>query len=454
MQQGRRALLGLALFGGMSRLLALEMMSPDSGGGRAAGIDGAARARLDAELAAIVANPACELASLSVVALRAGKVCYEAQFGHRVIGEGRSQPVTARTMFRIASISKMMTTLGVMRLVEQGRLSLDADVSDYLGFTLRNPHFPQHPVTLRTLLSHTASLRDSAGYSWGFDTALKDVLVPGARLYGDGAMWSDQAPPGAFFTYCNLDWAVIGTLMERVTGERFDRLMKRLLLEPLGLRGGYNPAEFTQAELADVATLYRKRTVDTEVWDPSGPWIAQADDFGTKPPVAPSGIDTYVPGTNATPFSPTGGLRISAADMAKVMQMLANRGRHGANAFLRPETVAQMLARQWNFDGRGGNGDSNRNLFYAWGLGNQQFEDKPLTGHQVVDGGGFSGVGHLGDAYGLRSVFMLDPATGNGMVALVGGTSTDPDRYVGRYSSMARFQEQILTALYRGAIAA
>lgn len=442
MQQARRALLGLALFGGMSRLFALEA-APSGGGGVR---------RLEQELGEIVANPACQLASLSVVALRAGQVCYEGHFGHRTIDASGGTPVTGRTMFRIASISKMMTTLGVMRLVEQGQLSLDADVGEYLGYALRNPHFPDQPITLRMLLSHTASLRDSAGYSWGFERRLSDILVPGGPHYGDGAMWSASAGPGRFFTYCNLNWAVIGTLMERVTGERFDRLMKRLLLDPLGLRGGYNPSEFSAAELADLATLYRKRTVDTEVWDPNGPWIAQVDDYSARPPTRPAGIESYVPGTNATPFSPTGGLRISAADMAKVMRMLANRGRHQGRQFLKEATVAAMLSRQWTFDGRGGNGDSNRNLFYAWGLGNQHFEDKPLTGHQVVAHGGFSGIGHLGDAYGLRSAFLLDPATGDGMVALVGGTATDPERYPGRYSSLARFQEQILSALHRRAI--
>ena len=201
-------------------------------------------------------------------------------------------------MFRIASISKMVTTLGLLRLVEEGRVTLDADVSNWLGFTLRNPHFPDQPITLRHLLSHNASLRDDAGYSWGADRALKDILVPGAAHYGDGKMWSARAPAGAYFTYCNLNWAVIGTLMERVSGERFDRLMKRLVLDPLGLRGGYNPSALAADDVANIATLYRKQDPETEVWDPNGPWIAQVDDFGKKAPVPPNG------GSPDTAFQP------------------------------------------------------------------------------------------------------------------------------------------------------
>jgi CubicO group peptidase (beta-lactamase class C family) len=429
MRQGRRTLLGLALAGAISQMV---RAAPGPG----------APALLDAELAAIAADPACQLASLSVLAIRNGAIACERQFGQRSIAAAR--PANERTLYRIASISKMMTTLGVMMLVEQGKLSLDADAGDYLGFPLRNPHFPERVVTLRTLLSHTSSLRDDAGYSWPSDTALSTILVPGAVNYGKGDMWARNAPPGAWFTYCNLNWGVIGTLMERVTGERFDRLMKRLLLAPMGLHGGYNAAELSADDLSNVATLYRKRTTDTELWDAAGPWIAQADDYSARGPVAPAGIGGYVAGTNATPFSPTGGLRISAHDMGQVMLMLMNGGVHHGRRMLAPASIDRMFARQWTYDGA--NGDTSGGLFNAWGLGNQQFPGA------LVDGGGFAGVGHLGDAYGLMSVFVFDPVARNGMVVLVGGTSSDPAAQKGRYSSMARFQERILTALYRRAI--
>ena len=75
-------------------------------------------------------------------------------------------PADRDTLYRIASISKLVTTLGVMRLVEEGRLALDTDVGEYLGWRLRNPHFPETPITVRMLLTHTSSLRDDGGYSW------------------------------------------------------------------------------------------------------------------------------------------------------------------------------------------------------------------------------------------------------------------------------------------------
>ncbi|QGZ43127.1 serine hydrolase [Pseudoduganella flava] len=413
----------------------------------------AAPADLDRSLAAIVADPARPLASLAVLAVRDGRIVYEGQFGQARIGTAK--PVTARTMFRIASISKMMTTLALMKLVEDGAVRLDEDVGTYLGYPLRNPHFPDRPITLRQLLTHTSSLRDDAGYSWGADTALKDVLVPGGARYGTGAMWARNAGPGRYFTYCNLGWGVIGTVMERVTGERFDRLMRRLLLDPMGLRGGYNPAAFTADEVADTATLYRRRTTDTEVWNPAGPWIAQVDDYDTKAPAAPPGIEGDVPGTNGTLFSPTGGLRISAHDLGKVMLMLIGGGIHEGRRILRPETIALMFEEHWRYAAKDGqpNGDTLHGLYHSWGLGAQRFPDVDGAGNRLVEGGHFTAVGHLGEAYGLVGTFAVDLAHRNGIVSLIGGFGTDPERDPGRYSAHTRAEEAILTTLYRGAVA-
>jgi len=436
----RRTMLGLALLGAFPPLL--RAAPPGPGGG-------AARGKLDREtdaaLAAIAADPACQLASLSVLAIRHGRPVYQAQFGMRSLEQ--QLPADANTLYRIASISKLMTTLGLLRLVEAGKLDLDADVSRYLGFQLRNPHFPDDVISLRLLLSHRSSLRDDGGYSWPLSTSLASVLVPGAK-----GMWAkgEAMRPGAYFTYCNLGWGVIGTAMEGASGERFDLLMRRLLLDPLGIAGGYNVAALPPAVLANVATLYRKRTVDTEIWDANGPWIPQVDEVYTKPPQPPAGIDSYVPGTNATPFSPTGGLRIAAAGMGVIMQMLMQDGVHHGTRLLQAATLNTMFARQWTFDPTAnqgqGNGDTDRGLFMAWGLGNEQFPDAP--GSRLIETGGFPAVGHLGEAYGLRSMFLFDRASKTGFVVLMGGSSSDPEAQKGKFTALARFEERILAALW------
>ncbi len=421
-------------------------------------------AKLDGEIAAIAADPAYELSGVAVLAVRGGRVVYERQVGRmRIDGANpaNDRPIGPDTMFRVASISKLVTTLGVLRLVEAGKLDLDRDVSDYLGWELRNPRFPDRAITLRLLLSHNSSLRDDAGYFWDRTHRLRDALQPGGPLYGEGKAWSTLAAPGDYFSYANLPWGVVAEAMEAATGERFDRLMQRLVLRPLGMPGGYNPAAFSKAELANLATLYRKRdnANGQEVWkSPEGPWYAQVDDYSREAPVDRAG-PAYVPGTNGTLMAPQGGLRTSARGLERVMRMLMDGGLANGRAFLRPGTVETFFRTTWIHEMARKNGncasESGRSrLFNAWGLGNQQFLDisGPGCGDRLVEDGGFTGAGHLGEAWGLNGVFVFDRGTRNGMIVLVGGVARDPERHPGKYSAHYRHEERLLTAVYRRAI--
>jgi hypothetical protein len=234
----------------------------------------------------------------------------------------------------------------------------------------------------------------------------------------------------------------------------------------MGLKAGFYLADFAPARIDDMATLYRRREKDgAERWDPQGPWIAQSDDFHIQPPAAPAGMEAYVVGTNGTLFGPQGSLRISVGELAQIMLMLMNEGRHGAQQVLRPETVRTMLSRQWTIregvnGSASGDGGTFHGLYQAWGLGNQHFVDASAfkggraRGDRLVDGGGFTGIGHLGWAWGLNALFVFDPRTRNGMIYAANGVGADPDTQPGRFSSESRFQERITDALYRGAIAA
>jgi CubicO group peptidase (beta-lactamase class C family) len=316
------------------------------------------------------------------------------------------------------------------------------------------------------LLTHTSSLRDEGGFKFAPGVDLKDVLLPGGRQYGKGAMWDAGHAPGAWFEYVNFNWGLLATVMEAATGERFDRLMRRLVFDPTGLKAGFYLDEFAPASIGDVATLYRKREKDgSETWDPQGPWIAQADDVDHEAPAAPPGLAGYKPGTNGTVFGPQGSLRISTSDLAHIMLMLMHDGRDGGRQILAPQTVAAMLGRQWTLHPAGANGSANgdggsyRGLYHAWGLGNQHFTDTSIvgdgraSGDRLVEGGGFTGVGPLGWSWGLNALFVFDPLTKNGMIYVSTGVGADPDKQPGKFSSEARFQERITDALYRGAIA-
>lgn len=416
-------------------------------------------AALDRELSALVADPDRPVVAVAALAIRDGRVVYANQFGSRHLGGAGEPPLplTERTLFRVASISKLVVAVGVMRLVEQGLLDLDADVSAALGWPLRHPQFPQLPITLRLLLSHRSGLSDG-GERYAFDgrTRLQDVLQPGGALFAGGLNWSRDVAPGTRFEYVNLNFGVIAQVMERATGERFDRLMQRLVLQPLGLRGGFNPADFPAADQADIATLYRKRRSegDRDIWDPAGPWIVQAEDFRHRPPAPPEGLDGYVIGSNGTLFGPQGRLRISVRDLGTLMQVLLDEGRHQGQAFLQPASVALLASEQWHRESDPPGGEDVGAC--SWGLGVQRFTDRAEAGcgDRLVEGGGFTGWGHLGDAYGLMGVFALNPQRRQGLIVIAAGPGVDPQTFPSSAGAISRWQEIALTALHRQALSA
>src|SRR5690606_39912649 len=112
------------------------------------------------------------------------------------------------------------------------------------GFPLRNPAFPDTPVTLRMLLSHRSSLTDAAGY---WQTPLGGEL---RTLLEDQRAWDTQHAPGTWFRYTNLNFPLVAQIMERATGERFDRMMERLVLAPLGVEACFNWAGCDDATAA------------------------------------------------------------------------------------------------------------------------------------------------------------------------------------------------------------
>jgi len=432
--------------------------------GRAA--DGAGA--LDAALQAIQRDAQLPLASLSVLVMRAGQIVYQRQWGDRYIDPtqpANNLPVTAETLFRIASVSKLFVGLGVMRLVEAGKLDLQADVSRWLGFQLRNPHFPEEPINLGMLLSHRSSLRDAGGYSFEPGFRMKDLFLPGGAHYGKGLCWAAPAAdldlrPGHHFSYCNLNYGVVGSVIESASGQRFDRFMQEQVLQPLGMSGGFDANALNDAQLAQVATLYRKAPTDVGPWDAQGPWHAQTDDFhGRRQPPLP-GLEGYELGSNGTQFGPQGRLRTRVGDLGRAMRMLVNGGQIDGQPFLSPASIKTIQTERWRLDPQHRNGDSNEGVtptpgpFQAWGLGQQHFIDVAQggAGDRLRPQGGVHAWGHLGSAYGLLSALMVDPQRRNGIAYVISGTSADPDSVRGRYSSFSIWEERVQALLWNEAM--
>src|SRR5947199_5563867 len=169
--------------------------------------------------------------------------------------EGIADPQSGRHVtiddpVRVASVSKMVTAIGVMKLVDEGKLDLSSDVSRWLGWPLRNPNYPDRPINMSMLLSHTASIREHDD----------DYVIPlGGSIHqtmADPRNWDPEHGPGDnYFAYVNLNYPIIGSIIEKVTGERFDIWMRRTILEPIKVDACFNWPTCSDAAIARAVEL-------------------------------------------------------------------------------------------------------------------------------------------------------------------------------------------------------
>lgn len=312
-------------------------------------------------------------------------------------GEADRVPFTPETPMRVASVSKMAAALSAHRLAGKGALDLDADIRGQFSPALINPHFPGAPITLAHLLSHTGGLEDPEIYWQALPGRTENLFTP--------TMWRapDWGPPGKGFRYANFGYGLAGAILEKQTGERFDRLAAREVLAPLGVDAGFNWSGVSLEKRRKGATLYAR--------EDEGSWEAQMDgpDYlaGTMPAVLTgerAWLEDYAPGTNGTLFSPQGGLRASLLDIAALARDAAKS--------------PAMATPVWRFDPTRPNGDDEQGYFETFGLGAQihEADASPIPGVKLI--------GHHGEAYGLYSGAFHAPALDAEISFAVTGTST------------------------------
>ncbi|MGV3761812.1 serine hydrolase domain-containing protein [Parapedobacter sp.] len=327
------------------------------------------------EIAAIMAK--YDAVGVSVAVVKGDSIIYNRSFGFRNLAT--QEPLENDDVFRIASISKSFVATSLMQLVDAGKLSLDDDVGELIGFPVRNPHYPDSVITLRMVLSHTSSISDKNGY-FTLDACNPAKNPDWATAYNDYA-------PGTDYQYCNLNFNLAGSILEKHSGERFDRYVRKHVLEPLGLYASYNVDELDSTRFA---VLY---TYDSD----SNRFVPSPAAY--RSPAA--SLKTYHMGYSAPVFSPTGGMKISAADLARYMTMHMNYGILGDTRILSEESARAMQTSV-----PAGKG-------YALAL---RTKDDLISGKILK--------GHTGLAYGLNSALFFQPQEKFGFVVIISGSRT------------------------------
>jgi CubicO group peptidase (beta-lactamase class C family)/D-alanyl-D-alanine dipeptidase len=291
--------------------------------------------------------------SIAVALVDRSGVIWSDQWGS-IDADGRA-PATARTRYRAGSVSKLLTDMAVMRLVEQRRLDLDAPVTRYLPtFRPRNPY--GGAITLRLLMTHRSGLVREAPRGHYFDAAAKGQSDAVASLNATTLV----AAPGSITKYSNAGIAVVGEVVAAATGKPFAAAVEELVLRPAGMSASSfaRPQEIESVAYAQMASF------------DGGRWSAPTWDLGT--PAA-------------------GSLYTTATDLGRFATALLNDGR----GLVSPATLAEMWREQFSKDGA-------RSFGLGFVLGS-------------VDG--MRSVGHGGAVYGHVATLTLLPDEGVGVIA-------------------------------------
>lgn len=246
-----------------------------------------------------------DIAGAVVVVVKDGEVLLQKGYGYRDLAAGA--PVDPEdTLFRPGSVSKLFTWTAVMQLVEKGQLDLDADVNQYVDFTL--PERDGKPVTLRQIMTHTTGMEEQIRGLIGSDAS---QLVP----LGDALKrWVPERihVPGSTPAYSNYATALAGYIVERVSGQSFDDYVEQHILHPLGMRQSSFRQPLQPELLAKMSQGY-----------------ASASDAQPKP-------------YELINLAPAGSLAATGADMARFMLAHLGKGAHGDARILSEATAEAM----------------------------------------------------------------------------------------------------------------
>ena len=313
---------------------------------------------------------------LSVAVVKNNKVIYNHSFGFKDVE--KQLPLTNASIFRIASISKSFTTTAIMQLVAEKKIRLDQDISELVGFKVRNPAYPNTVITLKMALSHRSSINDSEGY-FSLD-AIDPATNPNfAKCY-------NAYEPDKGYMYCNLNYNLAGSILEKITGIRFDKYIQQQILDPLGLYGGYNVNALDSNLIAKIYE-FNKETQG---------FTLSPNAYATRT----EEINNYTMGRTTPIFSPTGGMKISANDLAKYMIMHSQLGKYKGGRMISKKLSQQMqvvISEEEN---------------YGMAL---ETSTQLITGKTMI--------GHTGSAYGLNSLMFFEPKEKIGFVVICNGSN-------------------------------
>ncbi|WP_234606817.1 serine hydrolase domain-containing protein [Dyadobacter chenwenxiniae] len=316
---------------------------------------------------------------LSAAKIENGKISWMRYYGFQDIG--KKTPVTAETVFHIASLSKTVTAAAIMQLNARGYFNLDDDINRFLPFRVVNPSFPKASITFRQLLRHRSSLADNQDYLLPFwenkyqgadiplEVFLRDYVTVGGKNYESDKNFIN-AEPGEKFGYANMGYALLGYLVERISKMPFDKYCKTHLFDPLGMKQtSWFPQQFTDAKLATPYSY--SDSLKTFIQNPQGKY----------------------------PDYPAGQLRCTLGDLATFLACWSNDGQFDGKQIIDVMAVQMLTPKDISLG------------FHTWFLYLLNTET-PMYSHN-------------GHGPGVSTYMLYDPFSKKGLVILMNGELSD-----------------------------
>ena len=257
---------------------------------------------------------------LSISIAKGGNIVWNNHFGYANINENTL--VDENTMFILSSASKTITATALMHLFQQDLFMLNDDVADYLPFDVNHPDYPEVPITFKMLLSHTSGIKDN----WNFmpyyngdsplelDYYLNQYFTPEGDFYDSNLNFTDYSP-GTSFSYSNNGVALIGLLVEEISGQSFDEYCIENIFDPLGMDDAY-------WFLSEIENLNK---------------VAFPHQLAPGLTSSLSVLENY-----GYSDYPAGQLRTTSNNLAKFMITFMNNGMYNGIEILNPETIEIM----------------------------------------------------------------------------------------------------------------
>lgn len=268
--------------------------------------------------------------SLSVCIVLDNEVVWSRGYG--VYDINNMKPATEYTTYMTCSISKTITGAALMHLYDQGLFNLDDDVDDYLPFSLRNPNFPDYPITFRMLLSHSSSLNNDPESFYWFNYSvdppvigypypwLEEYVLPEGKYYVP-EIWNEKNPPGETAKYANVNFVICAFLVEILSGESFIDYCDEHLFDPLDMEA--TSFNLSECDINNVAIPYHflnGRYVTIDQID----WLGATDKYYRML------------------HYPVGGLYTSVLDLSHFLIMHMNGGMYNNTRILEKDTLDEM----------------------------------------------------------------------------------------------------------------